>query len=81
MMIKLTRLNQSEIVLNAELIEYMEATPDTVITLINGHKMVVKESIEEIIERVIAYRKQLGSSFNDTVFNQEVLKSGRGEKV
>jgi len=77
-MIKLTRLNQSEIVLNAELIEYMEATPDTVITLVNGHKMIVKESIEEVIERVVAYRKRISGVLNEIVFSQEVLKSGRG---
>ena len=57
MVIKLSRLNNTELVLNAELIEHLEATPDTVITLTNGHKLVVAESIDEVIERVINYRR------------------------
>lgn len=56
-MIKVTRLNHSEIVLNAELIETVEATPDTVITLTNGKKLVVSEEVDEIIRRVVEYRR------------------------
>ncbi|GIV20549.1 MAG: flagellar protein FlbD [Armatimonadota bacterium] len=56
-MIKVTRLNHSEIVLNAELIETVEATPDTVITLTNGKKLVVSEEVDEIIRRVMEYRR------------------------
>jgi flagellar protein FlbD len=56
--IRLTRLNRTELVLNAELIETMEATPDTVITLTNGHKLVVREGIDEVIERVIDYQRR-----------------------
>ncbi|NPV92044.1 MAG: flagellar FlbD family protein [Firmicutes bacterium] len=57
-MIKLSRLNRTELVLNAELIEIVEATPDTVITLSNGHRLVVRESIDEVIERVIDYQRK-----------------------
>ena len=57
-MIKLSRLNRSELVLNAELIEILEATPDTVITLTNGHKLVVREGVDEVIERVINYQRR-----------------------
>lgn len=60
-LIKLRRLNHSELVLNAELIEHLEATPDTVITLTNGHKLVVQESIDDVIERVINYRQRVHS--------------------
>jgi flagellar protein FlbD len=56
-MIKVTRLNHSELVVNAELIETVEATPDTVITLTNGKKLVVSEEVDEIIRRVMEYRR------------------------
>ncbi|MCR4434492.1 MAG: flagellar FlbD family protein [Clostridiales bacterium] len=58
-MIKLTRLNGSEFVLNCELIETVESTPDTVISTINGKKLVVAETIEEIVERVIQYKGKI----------------------
>ncbi len=50
-MIKLTRLDDTEIVLNANLIEYIEATPDTVITMTTGRKYIVKESVDEVIKK------------------------------
>jgi len=55
-MIKLTRLNDTEFVLNCELVETVESTPDTVISTINGKKLVVKESVEEVVEKVIKYK-------------------------
>lgn len=58
-MIRLTRLNNSTFVLNCELIETIESTPDTIISTINGKKLVVLETIEEIVERVIQYKKQI----------------------
>lgn len=58
-MIKLRRLNNSEIILNSELIEYIEETPDTIITLVNGHKIVVLESPEEVIEKVIIFKQKI----------------------
>ena len=59
-MIKLRRLNGKEFVLNAELIETIEKTPDTVITLINEHKYVVEDDVDEIIGKVIEYKQKLG---------------------
>jgi len=59
-MIKVTRLKSSqdsELVLNCELIETVEKTPDTVITLTNGKKLIVEESVEEIVRRVMDYRR------------------------
>jgi flagellar protein FlbD len=56
-MIKVTRLDHSELVVNAELIETIEATPDTVITLTSGKKLVVSEEVEEIVRRVLEYRR------------------------
>jgi len=58
-MIKLTKLNDVLFVLNADLIETIEATPDTIITLLNGKKFVVKESIEEIVEKAITYQQRI----------------------
>lgn len=55
-MIKVTRLNGKEFAVNAEQIEFAEETPDTVITLISGKKIVVKEDVDEIIRRVIEYK-------------------------
>jgi flagellar protein FlbD len=55
-MILLSRLNGQQIALNADLIERAEATPDTVLTLVDGTKHVVAESVEEVIDRVRHYR-------------------------
>ena len=56
-MIKLTRLNQSEVVVNVEMIEFVEETPDTLISLISGKKVLVTEPVDLIINRVIEYKK------------------------
>ncbi len=58
-MIELTRLNGRPIVLNSDLIKTAEASPDTVLTLINGEKLIVREEIAEVVERVLAYRSRL----------------------
>lgn len=58
-MIKISRLNNTEFVLNCELIEFIEETPDTVITLTTGKKIVVKDSIEEIVKKVIEYKNSI----------------------
>ncbi|RKW37900.1 flagellar protein FlbD [[Eubacterium] yurii] len=63
-MIKLTRLNGEEFVINGDLIEIVDANPDTVITLINEHKFVVREKIDEVIEKVIEYKRQAGLQVN-----------------
>ncbi|MCS7234200.1 MAG: flagellar FlbD family protein [Synergistetes bacterium] len=62
-MVKLTRLNGKEFVINADLIETIEATPDTVITLVNEHKYIVKEPVDEVIRKVIEYKRSLGRLF------------------
>ncbi len=58
-MIRLTRMNRSKFILNTDLIETIEETPDTVITLTNGRKMVVLESAEQIIEKIIEYKRKI----------------------
>ena len=58
-MIELTRLNGNALVVNSDLIKFAEASPDTMLTLINGEKIMVRESCFEVLERVIAYRVRL----------------------
>jgi len=55
-MIHLTRLNNQALVVNCDLIKYVEKSPDTVITLVTGDKLVVRESVEEVLERVVKFR-------------------------
>lgn len=55
-MIELTRLNQKTFTVNCDLIEMIEETPDSVVTLTNGKKLIVTESAQTIIEKVIAFR-------------------------
>lgn len=55
-MIIVTRLNGSEIVVNADLIETVESTPDTIVTLVDGTRYLVEESPTEIIDRIKTYR-------------------------
>ncbi|MGL4739094.1 MAG: flagellar FlbD family protein [Cellulosilyticaceae bacterium] len=55
-MINVTKINGKEITLNAELIEIIEQTPDTIITLTTGKKVIVSETREAIVEKVIAYK-------------------------
>jgi len=58
-MIELTRLNGNHLVINSDLIQYAEAAPDTVLTLVNGEKIVVLESCAEVMDRVVVYRAHL----------------------
>ncbi|HHV97734.1 MAG TPA: flagellar FlbD family protein [Clostridiaceae bacterium] len=60
-MIELTRLDDSIFVINCELIETIEETPDTVISTTSGKRYIVKESIDEIIEMVIKYKRKIFS--------------------
>lgn len=58
-MIELTRLNGNPMVLNSDLIKTAEASPDTMLTLITGEKLIVREDCAEVTERVLAYRARL----------------------
>jgi flagellar protein FlbD len=58
-MIRLTRLNGSSIALNSDLIKFVENAPDTVITLINGEKMIVRESTEDLIQKLVEFRRSV----------------------
>ncbi len=58
-MINLTKLNDSKIVINSDLIEFVEAIPDTIVTLTTGQKIMVKESVEDVVNRVIEYKRNI----------------------
>ena len=62
-MIHLTRLNRSPLVLNCDLIEQIETTPDTVISMATGQKIMVLESTEEIIDRVRIFRRSITAPY------------------
>ena len=63
--IKVTRLNGEEYWLNPHMIETMESTPDTTITLITGKKLVVKEDPDRVMKLIISYRRNLGLLSNE----------------
>ena len=60
-MIHLTRLNGNPMVVNSDLIKCAESSPDTMLTLMNGEKIVVLESCEEVVARTIAYRARVSA--------------------
>ena len=65
-MITVSRLNNEQILINPHLIETIEATPDTVVTLTTGKKFVVKEPVPEIVKRIVQYRQTIGTKlFSD----------------
>lgn len=59
-MIYVTKLNNEEIVINSDLIEVIEETPNTIITLTTGKKIITKDSTKEIIDKVITYKRKIG---------------------
>ncbi|MFD1674696.1 flagellar FlbD family protein [Alicyclobacillus fodiniaquatilis] len=59
-MLRLTRLNDSELWLNPLLIEMVEATPDAVVTLTNGHKYIVRENPEKIAADIVQFYRSIG---------------------
>ena len=61
-MVKLTLYNDADVIVNADLIEFVERTPDTLITLTTGKKVMVRESVEDVITKVVSYRRLIGRS-------------------
>jgi flagellar protein FlbD len=58
-MILLTKINKVQIAVNSDLIQYIEETPDTVITMTNSDKVVVREGISEIVEKIVRFRRYI----------------------
>jgi flagellar protein FlbD len=78
-MIRLTRINRVPLVLNSDLIEHVEVTPDTVIAMISGQKFMVLESADEVIERVKDFRRSIASRLEPAVAAQEDSLAGDGQ--
>lgn len=76
-MIRLTRLNGVEVVVNADLIEFVETTPDTLVTLFTGKKIPVRETVEEVIEKVVSYRRAIGASGAAELFGRSQQASSK----
>lgn len=64
-MIKVTRLNDSVLVINVEMIQSLQATPDTVITFTNQDRLMVKEPVEEISQRIVEYQRSVNALGGD----------------
>jgi flagellar protein FlbD len=58
-MIQLTRLNNSPLIVNSDLVKFVEQSPDTVITLINGEKILVREKADEVLSRIVEFRRSV----------------------
>ncbi|GMU33515.1 MAG: flagellar FlbD family protein [Planctomycetia bacterium] len=58
-MIVVTKLRGDHMVVNAEMIKFIESTPDTMITLVNGEHLIVRESVEEVVLRAVAYGRSI----------------------
>jgi flagellar protein FlbD len=72
-MIELKLINDTSLVVNSDLIEFIEATPDTVISLSTGKKVIVKETVDEVIDRIVSFRRRLGAAVPSLVSNESRL--------
>jgi len=59
-MVRLSRLNGQVIAVNPDLITWIEVTPDTTLSMLGGDKVMVRETLDEVIERVVAFRREIG---------------------
>ena len=73
-MIELTRLNGNPILLNSDLIKTAEASPDTMLTLTNGEKLIVREALGEVLDRVLAYRTTLLAAVTQSLSPGDALR-------
>ena len=71
-MVRLTRLNHEPVVLNSDLIEHIEETPDTVIMLTNGEILRVRETADQVVDRIVEFRRriQCPEALRDTASTQ-----------
>ena len=78
-MIQLTRLNGHPLVLNSDLIKLIENAPDTVLTLVSGEKIVVRETSDQILERIVIFRRRVlnGLEMNFTGWTALKLEEGK----
>jgi flagellar protein FlbD len=75
-LIELTRLNGQKLFVNCDLLKYAEASPDTVLTLLTGDKLVVRESCEQVVSQALIYRAHmLGVAWPDAAVAMQALFS------
>ncbi|MCL2084223.1 MAG: flagellar FlbD family protein [Oscillospiraceae bacterium] len=77
-MIKASRLNGKEFYINPDLIEFIEHTPDTVLTMTTGKKVVVEESSEELYSRIVRHKQEVFLGMPKMV-REDLLGASRGE--
>jgi flagellar protein FlbD len=80
-MIQLTRINHKPVVINSDLIEHIESTPDTVVSLSTKQSFMVLESVEEVIQRVIEFRRKICAGSHVCPYEQGVTASGRTDEA
>ena len=76
-MIEVTKLNGKQLYINGDLIERIEAVPDTIVCLTSGRKLIVRESVDEVIEKLTAYRRSIFAisySPADRIVEQAILQ-------
>src|SRR6187549_2275430 len=64
-LVTLSRLNGSVVAINPDLITWIDVTPDTIVSLLGGDKIIVRESLDEVIERVVAFRRTVGPAYTN----------------
>lgn len=62
-MVTLSRLNGTVVAINPDLITWIDVAPDTIVSLLGGDKIIVRESLDEVIERVVAFRRSVGPAY------------------
>ena len=78
LVIQLTRLNNTSLAVNSDLVKFVETAPDTVITLITGEKVLVRESTEEVIRRIVEFRRAVLAGLPSTGTNPGLASSTGG---
>jgi flagellar protein FlbD len=68
-MIRLTRLNNQPLAVNSDLIKFVEQSPDTMLTLVTGEKIVVRETAQQVLDRIIDFRRSIAVEFSPNVSN------------
>jgi len=88
LVIQLTRLNGNPIALNSDLIKFVENAPDTVITLVNGEKIIVRESTDDVIHRIVEFRRSVmagmpswGTDLNSAAIRPQEANPGRSTEA
>jgi len=78
-MIQLTRLNRSQFTVNSDLIKLIEQSPDTVITLLNGEKLLVRETTSEILDRIVKFRRSIVTGTSSSWFPSGAIASEQNQ--